>query len=135
MAIGDGGNVGRNMLYSADYDGHIYEFSKGNAWNAQDIGMAPGGTENYTHGWWSPEMHDLAIGDGNNDGKNEVYGADANNHLYEFRFSNNSWNRTDMGTPWEPPSIMGGAEWGMWAIAIGDVDFGWKERSIRSLHL
>jgi hypothetical protein len=122
MTIGDGDNDGRTELFTADYDGHIYKFSKGNAWNGQDIGMAPGGTENYTHGWWSPEMHALAIGDGDNDGNNEIYGANSNNHLYRFNYSGNSWNRTDMGTPYEPLPIEAGAEWGMWAIAIGDVD-------------
>jgi len=67
-------------------------------------------------------MHALAIGDGDNDGNNEVYGANANNHLYRFNYSGNSWYRTDMGTPYEPLPIEAGAEWGMWALAVGDVD-------------
>ena len=45
------------------------------------------------------QMGDVAVGNGRNDGTVRVYGADYDNHIYEFTWvdTSSSWIKTDMG--------------------------------------
>jgi ribosomal protein S27E len=116
IAIGDGDRDDSKELYTADYDGHIYEYSKGQTWNTQDIGSSPG----FVYGGWTyaTQMNGVAVGDGDNDNKTEVYGASSDNHIYKFTWSGSAWSRSDLGTGETP------AYWyyGMQKLVIGDGD-------------
>jgi predicted RNA-binding Zn-ribbon protein involved in translation (DUF1610 family) len=117
IAIGDGNNDSRTELFTADYDGHIYMYSKGNTWNTQDIGNSP----DYSwYGWYyATEMYGVAVGDGDNDGVAEVYGGSSDNHVYRFNYSGTAWDRTDLGAG-EPTNM----PWyyGIQKLVIGDAD-------------
>ena len=52
----------------------------------------------------------LGVGDGNNDGNLEVYGAGNHSHIYQFKWDGLSWTKTDVGS--------GGATTG--SVVIGD---------------
>jgi len=56
------------------------------AWNIIDIGNGVSA------------MYGIAIGNVRNDGVNRIYGSNANTHIYEFTYSGNLWNKTDIGT-------------------------------------
>ncbi|MBM4249663.1 MAG: hypothetical protein FJ149_09590 [Euryarchaeota archaeon] len=116
LASGDGNRDSSKEVYSADYDGHIYEYSKGQTWNSQDIGSSPG----FVYGGYtySTRMNGVAVGDGDNDGKLEVYGASSDNHIYMFTYSGSAWSRTDMGTG-ETPQYW---YYGMQKLVVGDGD-------------
>jgi ribosomal protein S27E len=117
LAIGDGNGDSSNELYSADYDGHIYEYSKGQTWNTQDIGSSPGFV--YYGYTYATEMLGVAVGEGDNDGNVEVYGGSSDNHIYRFNYSGSAWTRQDMGTGEEPPYPWNN---GMQKLVIGDGD-------------
>jgi len=55
-------------------------------------------------------MYRLQVGDGNNDGELEVYGASFDRHIYQFSWNGSSWDRTDLGS---------GGSW-MIEVAVGD---------------
>jgi len=57
-------------------------------WSTFDLG---------TGGSTSNVMYTVAVGAGRNDGINRVYASNANTHIYEYTFSNNSWNKADLG--------------------------------------
>jgi len=116
IAIGDGDRDDSKELYTADYDGHIYEYSKGQTWNTQDIGSSPG----FVYGGWTyaTQMNGVAVGDGDNDNKTEVYGACSDNHIYKFTWSGSAWSRSDLGTGETP----GYWYYGMQKLVIGDGD-------------
>jgi hypothetical protein len=115
ISIGDGDNNDRKELFSADEDSHLYKYSKALSWNSQDIGNVsiPKG-----YGQWDiPYVTGVAVGDGDNDGTNEVYCSDDFNHIYKFYYNNSQWKKTLLGAP-------GGSIWhtGMLNVAIGDID-------------
>lgn len=116
IVMGDGNRDSRTELYVADsLAGHIYQFAKSNGWNTQDVGSAPP----YYWGsyWYMPYMAGVAVGDGDNDGAVEVYGAASEDHIYRFNWSDSKWNRTDMGAGEVLDPALG-----MRAIALGDGD-------------
>ena len=55
-------------------------------WVTTDMGSASNG------------MTDVAVGDANNDGELEVYGANANYHIYQFKWNGSTWDMTDVGS-------------------------------------
>jgi hypothetical protein len=59
------------------------------------------------------EVCDLASGDGNNDGKPEIYAASTDHKIYQFVFSQGDWHKSDLGE--------GGAG-EMLAVTTGDGD-------------
>ena len=100
IALGDGNNDGRQELYSADATGHVYEYSKGNEWNVQDIGSVPKFYDEGTGTWVTPAVRGVSVGDADNDGFNEVYAATSDHHVYRFSYDNASatWDLGDVGT-------------------------------------
>ena len=68
-----------------------------NYWDQTDLG--PG----------SNVMLSVALGDGNNDGELEVYGANYGGNIYQYYWDGTNWSRTDVG--------IGGNTWG---VAVGD---------------
>ena len=112
ISIGDGNNDNRTEVYCTGGDGHIYMYYKVNAWNTQDIGFAtpPSGQS-------STSMDGVAVGDGDNDGRIEVYGSAATGWVYRFSYTGYDWERTDVGQGDSGPS---GSD--MASIAIGDVN-------------
>jgi hypothetical protein len=115
IIVGDADNDGLSELYSScsKYSGpatnHIYQIIKqGDSWNSSDIGASGSYCEK------------ICIGDGDNDGNNELYSADENGHVYKF-IKKNQWNNIDIGNSsrifyntWFTP--------GMTDIIIGDAD-------------
>ena len=69
-----------------------------NNWDRTDLGS--GGNE----------MRGVSVGDGNNDGELEVYGACQDYHIYQFSWNGVGWNRTDLGS---------GGNY-MFGVAVGD---------------
>jgi hypothetical protein len=116
LSIGDGNRDGRVELYSADADGHIYQYSKGNAWNVQDIGGSP--PFYYNNNWFSPYMRGARVGDADNDGRDEVYGAATDGHAYRFNFTGSGWERSDLGAGQNSTFPL----YGLLGLAIGDAD-------------
>jgi hypothetical protein len=57
-----------------------------NNWDKTDLGS--GGNN----------MWGVAVGDGNNDGELEVYGANYDLHIYQFKWNGSSWDKTDLGS-------------------------------------
>ncbi|MCK4528928.1 choice-of-anchor D domain-containing protein [candidate division WOR-3 bacterium] len=55
-------------------------------WVTTDVGSASNG------------MTYVAVGDANNDGELEVYGANANYHIYQFKWNGTTWDATDVGS-------------------------------------
>jgi ribosomal protein S27E len=120
FAVGDANRDGRTELYTASFDGHIYSFSKGASWSSKDIGYTINTYSDRWGYWFYPRMNGVAVGDGDNDGISEVYGAGGDNHLYRFNYSdaNSSWNRTDMGTDWPTNDPYGSIA----GVVVGDLD-------------
>ncbi len=50
-----------------------------------------------TVGSGDDDMFGVAVGDGDGDGEIEVYAANKDNHMYQFKWNGSSWDRTDMG--------------------------------------
>jgi hypothetical protein len=123
FCIGDGNRDGRKELYAACGDGHIYEFSKaGGEWNRQDIGASPTRSyvyNNYTYTGRSI-MSGVAVGDGDNDGRTEVYGSAWDGHVYMFSHDSSGWNRTDLGAGKDNEYAPLGS--GLTHLVIGDAD-------------
>ena len=69
-------------------------------WQKADIGSGEG------------RMYGITVGDGDNDGVLEIYGANADHHIYQFKWDGSSWNKTDIGS---------GGDW-MLGIAVGNGD-------------
>jgi len=118
MAIADGNNDSRSEIYASTINGHIYQYSKGSTWSSQDVGGASQFL--YQDKYLTPYMNDVAVGDGDNDGNLEVYGAACDNHIYRFNYTGSSWNTADLGAKEEPlgyPYLSG-----MLKLAAGDAD-------------
>ena len=117
LAIGDGNNDGQSELYASDENGGVYLTSKGNQWSTQCIGNAP--LQHIQPGdyWIEPPMEGVVVGDGDNDGRSEVYACCYDNHMYRFNYTASGWERTDLGgTNTDPGSTF------MNGLALGDVD-------------
>jgi len=121
LALGDGNNDDRNEVYSADQDGHMYVYYKSNDWNTQDMGNPPRFW--YQNQWNTPNMRGVAVGDGDNDGRIEVYGATSNSHVYRYNYSSSStsWNITDVGTG-DNDGTSSFYTQGLTRVAVGDGD-------------
>jgi hypothetical protein len=117
LAIGDGNNDGRSEIFASDEDGGVYQTSKGNEWSTQCIGYAP--LQHIIHGdyWIEPAMEGVAVGDGDNDGQNEVYAACTDNHIYRFNYTASGWKRQDLGGQNLDPQSTS-----MNGLALGDLD-------------
>jgi predicted RNA-binding Zn-ribbon protein involved in translation (DUF1610 family) len=116
MALGDGNNDSRTELFSADSDGHIYSYSSsGNSWNVLDVGNSTPGPR----GEIVP-MVAVAVGDGDNDGWPEVYGASGDGSVYRFASGGFGWSMTMVyqGTLVPGPLPMMDSP----SIVIGDAD-------------
>ena len=123
FSIGDGNRDGRKELFASCADGHIYEFSKGGGeWNRQDIGVTPMRSYEYNNYTYTGRsyMFGVAVGDGDNDGRTEVYGGAGDNHLYMFSHDSSGWNRTDLGAGKENEYAPLGS--GLTHVVIGDAD-------------
>jgi hypothetical protein len=116
LAMGDGNRDGRTELYSGDSDGHIYQYSKINAWNVQDIGSSP--PFYYNNNYFNPYMRGVEVGDADNDGRNELYGASSDGHVYRYNFTGAEWERSDLG--WTENGSF--PLYGLLGLAIGDGD-------------
>lgn len=73
VAVGDGDNNGSSEIYVADYGtpptggGHVFMYEwDGFSWHRTDIGLI-------TVGGVTGSVNDVAVGDANNDGREEVY--------------------------------------------------------------
>ncbi|MGQ9583658.1 MAG: fibronectin type III domain-containing protein, partial [Thermoplasmatota archaeon] len=93
IAIGDGNNDNRTELYTGDYYyGHIYQHTKAQTWNVADVGNAsPPSGSSYVG------MLGVTVGDGDNDGYNEVYGSSSIGYVYKFSWDGSSWKRSTVG--------------------------------------
>jgi hypothetical protein len=129
IGMGDGNRDGRTELYSADADGHIYQYSKGNAWNIQDIGGSP--PFYYNKNWFNPYMKGVKVGDADNDGRVEVYGAATDNHAYRFNYTGSGWERTDLGAGENSTFPL----YGLLGLCIGDADNDGKNEVYASSYL
>ncbi|MEM2869840.1 MAG: fibronectin type III domain-containing protein [Thermoplasmata archaeon] len=119
IAIGDGNNDSRKEVFCSNRDGHMYMYTKGNDWNTQDMGNA---TRYYRNNQWNtPIMRDVAVGDGDNDGYPEVYGAASDQQVYQFKYTGNSWAVKEMGRG-EDDGTDNAWSQGMYAVAVGDPD-------------
>ena len=109
LASGDGNNDGKAELYSANSDYKIYQYNCQNEfyynWNFT------GSISTVAIG--SQAMSSVTVGDGDNDGQNEVYGSNRDGKVYQCRWNNPAWDVQTIGTPG------GGA---MHGIAVGDAD-------------
>jgi hypothetical protein len=114
LALGDGNNDNRTEVFGACADGHIYMYYKMGAWNSQDIGNASP-VQNTS----STSMESVIVGDGDNDGRLEVYGSASTGWIYQFNYidATSSWARSDVGQ-----GATGKAGSNMASIAIGDVN-------------
>ncbi|MBM4248904.1 MAG: hypothetical protein FJ149_05635 [Euryarchaeota archaeon] len=90
FAIGDGNNDDRNELFSSDVDSHVYMFYKAQTWNCQDIGNGSEYQSDYAI------MRGIAVGDGDNDGKNEVYASNNDGLTFRAEYSGYGWNWTEI---------------------------------------
>ena len=116
VAMGDGNNDNRTEIYTADYYGHIYQNVKGKTWDSSDIGNTTNSSDsNYAN------MYGLAIGDGDNDGKNEVYGSSSIGYVDRFAFDGSSWRHTIVGRG-EINSYYGENYSMLYSIRVGDAD-------------
>ncbi|RKX69882.1 hypothetical protein DRP43_03950, partial [candidate division TA06 bacterium] len=55
-------------------------------WQKSDIGSG--------ESW----MNGISVGDGNNDGELEIYGANRDHHIYQFKWDGSSWQKSDIGS-------------------------------------
>jgi len=107
ISIGDGNNDGRLEVYAATTDpvepSRVYQFAwDGLKWTREEVGSADS---------W---MMDVDVGDGNNDGRLEVYAACWDSKIYQFTWDKNTsnWHKTEVGT----------GDYMMWGVAVGDAD-------------
>ncbi|MGQ9583637.1 MAG: fibronectin type III domain-containing protein, partial [Thermoplasmatota archaeon] len=116
---GDGNNDSRQEVFCSNTDGHMYMYSRGNDWNLQDMGNA---TRYYLNSQWNtPVMRGVAVGDGDNDGYKEVYGAASDQQVYQFVYTGSGWTVREMGRGEDDGTDNAWAE-GMYAVAVGDAD-------------
>ena len=116
VAMGDGNNDNRTEIYTSDYYGHLYQTSKGKTWDSQDLGNTTNSSDSaYAN------MYGLAVGDGDNDGKNEVYGSSSIGYVDRFAYDGSSWKRSIVGRG-ELNSYYGENYSMIYSIKVGDAD-------------
>jgi len=119
LCLGDGNNDGRKELYSGDSDGHAYQFAKTSSWGVQDMSNPP--LYFYNGNWYVPVIRGITLGDGDNDGRNEIYAATRNHHVYRYNWTGATWNITDVGSGVNDGSMNNYFQ-GMTRVAVGDAD-------------
>lgn len=103
VAVGDGNDDGQNEVYScaASYSSHysnnLFEYEKTDrGWQITNMGaLGSFGTS-------------ITVGDGNRDGRNEVWSSDYDGHVYMY-YKSGVWNRKDIG--FAPPYLYEGIYW------------------------
>jgi len=115
-AIGDGNNDNRTEIYTADYYGHVYQNSKGTSWDSQDIGNTTP-AENSTYA----VLYGICVGDGDNDGRNEIYSSSRIGYVDRYSFDEGAWRRTVVGRG-EHNQLYGENYSSISAVEVGDVD-------------
>jgi len=112
VAIGDGDNDNVDAVYASADDGAVYQFLQDakdpSKWRRSRVGASP------DSGF---VMWCVDVGDGDDDGRNEVYGGGYlpsvwTGDVYEFKLVNSRWVRTKMG--------IGG--WVVFDVEVGDGD-------------
>jgi hypothetical protein len=111
FTMGDGDNDGRQELYCADWDGHIYEYSWTNVWNLHDVGNL---TLEYGY---TALMRAVRVGDIDNDSQNEVYASTSFGRIYSFEWDGGVWERADL---WWTGSYY--SQLSIFSMTIGDAD-------------
>jgi hypothetical protein len=119
ICLGDGNNDGRKELYSGDSDGHVYQYTKTSGWNNQDMSNPP--PYYYRSTLYVPVIRGVALGDGDNDGRNEIYAATNNHYVYRYNWTGLTWDISPVGNGTNDGSYNNYFQ-GMTRIAVGDVD-------------
>jgi len=121
VAVGDGDDSGNTEVYVMGMNREpprmraaMYQFyNTGKGWERALVGTT------------GSNGNDIAIGDGNNDSRTELFSADSDGHIYSYSSSGNSWNTLDVGNSTVPPNAQGNP---MESVAVGDGDNdGWPE--------
>ena len=95
MITGDGRSDGVDRVYVGTVNtGRVMELSwDGTEWEPiVDIGGSPEGEE----------IHNLAMGQGRDDGRTRIYACSLDGHLYELSFDGGDWSQTTIGIA-DPP--------------------------------
>jgi hypothetical protein len=119
IIVGDGDDDGKNEIYVNglyrqnwwnSLTNRLIQFVwNGTAWPRTDCGAT------------GNRCNDLALGDGNNDDRNEIFSADQDGHMYLY-YKSNDWSTQDMGNP---PRFWYQNQWNtanMRGVAVGDGD-------------
>ncbi len=91
LAVGDGDNDGKNEVYDSsisqfEYVGEEWDNADwvGSVWDENTIASVPADR--------------IVIGDGNNDGKNEIYTSELyGSEIYQLSFDGSAWNSMNLG--------------------------------------
>jgi hypothetical protein len=113
--VGDGDNDAKNEVYTSSSIGNVDRFSfDGGAWRRTVVGK---GEYNTRYGENYSAISAIEVGDGDNDGKNEVYGVSwTNASVYKF-----SWDSS--AKKWNMATIASLGNWiYAYSISIGDAD-------------
>lgn len=99
IIVADADNDGLLEIYGKDITG-IYRLKyNGSDWEQTVINS-------------SYVIADIAVGDGNEDGANELYIACYDGHIYQFKWNGSSWKQTDVG--------LAANDYYMYSVAVGD---------------
>ncbi|MBM4248671.1 MAG: hypothetical protein FJ149_04430 [Euryarchaeota archaeon] len=121
IVVGDGDDSGDREVYVMGMNREpprmraaMYQFyNTGKGWERNLVGTS-GSSSNH-----------IAIGDGNNDSRTELFSADSDGHIYMYSSSGNSWNVLDVGNSTTSPNMPQNP---MESVAVGDGDNdGWPE--------
>ncbi len=121
IVVGDGDDSGDKEIYVTGMNREpprmraaVYQFSYSvKGWQRVLVGTS------------GSAGNDMAIGDGNNDSRTELFTADSDGHIYSYSSSGNSWNTLDVGNSTPSQGPQGNP---MESVAVGDGDNdGWPE--------
>ncbi len=91
VAVSDGDNNDDLEVYAASNDGYVYQFRwDGTKWGRNIVGSSTAKS--------SGDMLSVAVGDGDNDGRLDVYAACKDKNIYQFRFDGTNWQRGVIGS-------------------------------------
>ena len=121
ICLGDGNNDGRKELFSGDSDGHVYLYAKTSIWSVWDMKNPPLYQYPPTGNWYVPVIRGIALGDGDNDGRNEIYAATRNHFIYRYNWTGLTWDISPVGNGTNDGSYNNYFQ-GMTRVAVGDVD-------------
>jgi predicted RNA-binding Zn-ribbon protein involved in translation (DUF1610 family) len=115
VVLGDGDDSGDREVYVTGMNREpprmraaVYQFSSSvKGWQRVLVGTT------------GSNGNDIAIGDGNNDSRTELFTADGDGHIYVYSSSGNSWNTLDVGNSTASQSPQGNP---MESVAVGDGD-------------